>query len=384
MKVFISWSGDRSKHRAMALRKFLEDVNHRIEPWMSEADIKPGARWGAELANELEKTSFGVVCVTKEALDSDWVLFEAGALSKSVNEGRVCPLLFGVRKADLKGPLSQFQCKEYSEEAIWDFLKTLNESMAEQGLEQQRLRRYHERDWPDFRDAISRMEKEEAIIASRQRVSLAWDVLGAKVIIEPGDLFESDGHLTITADEYFLAKPGKLVNERSLIGQLVTKVYGGDAQLLDTDLNRTLADTARADSVEKPIEGKTKRYPIGTTVTVHHDERTIFVTALCRIDPDSKHGRATTKDVLAALSGLWEALANNPTGRRVAVPLIGAGQSGVGLSYMACLNILLASLMVAVRSRAIQDEISIVVPSWALSSVNLNAIQAAWAGRAMP
>lgn len=228
------------------------------------------------------------------------------------------------------------------------------------------------------------METEEAISVPRQRLSLAWDVLGAKVVIEPGDLFEADGNLAISADEYFLSNPGKLVNERSLIGQLATKVYGADAQLLDRDLTRALADKAGADSAEKSVEGKTKKYPIGTTVMLHLDERSIFVTALCRIDPENKHGGSTAKDVLTALSGLSDAIANNPTGRRVAVPLIGAGQSGVGLSHIACLNILLASLMVAVRTRAIQDEISIVVPPWALSSVNLTLIEAAWGCKATP
>ena len=35
-----------------------------------------------ELANQLDKSEFGIICVTHEALQSPWVLFEAGALGQ--------------------------------------------------------------------------------------------------------------------------------------------------------------------------------------------------------------------------------------------------------------------------------------------------------------
>ena len=90
MKVFISWSGTRSNRVGKALRIFLEDVNQAIKPWMSETDIDAGSRWAAELAKQLEETNFGIICLTPESLTSPWSLFEAGALSKSIRDSRVC------------------------------------------------------------------------------------------------------------------------------------------------------------------------------------------------------------------------------------------------------------------------------------------------------
>src|SRR4051812_22693174 len=111
MKIFISWSGEQSRSIARALRTFLEDVNQRLDPWMSQTDIMAGSRWGIELAKQLDETHFGIICVTREALDSPWLLFEAGAISKSIERGRVCPYLIDLNPNELQGPLSQFQCK---------------------------------------------------------------------------------------------------------------------------------------------------------------------------------------------------------------------------------------------------------------------------------
>jgi TIR domain len=111
MKVFISWSGPRSKAVAEALRDWLPDVMQAVKPWVSSEDIRKGKQWNLELTRELEGTHVGVICLTPENLTAPWLLFEAGALSKLQTEkdAHVCTYLVNMPYTDVTGPLAGFQ-----------------------------------------------------------------------------------------------------------------------------------------------------------------------------------------------------------------------------------------------------------------------------------
>lgn len=129
MKVFIGWSGEASQALAEALREWIPLVLHYVEPWMSKVDIAAGARWGQEIAEQLEDCDFGVMCLTPENVETQWIGFEAGALSKSMEEGRVVPLLLNLEPNDIIiGPLAQFQAKKVDESGIGDVIKSINEA----------------------------------------------------------------------------------------------------------------------------------------------------------------------------------------------------------------------------------------------------------------
>jgi TIR domain len=61
MKVFISWSGERSQILAQALREWLPMVLQSVDPWLSQADIEAGERWAEKIAKELEGCNFGIL-----------------------------------------------------------------------------------------------------------------------------------------------------------------------------------------------------------------------------------------------------------------------------------------------------------------------------------
>ena len=58
---------------------------------------------------KLEAINYGIVVLTKSNVSAPWVNFEAGALAKSIGEARVSTVLVDVTRADIVGPLSQFQ-----------------------------------------------------------------------------------------------------------------------------------------------------------------------------------------------------------------------------------------------------------------------------------
>jgi TIR domain len=128
LKIFISWSGDRSQALAEALRTWLPLVLHYAKPWFSTSDIKSGNRWGIEIAKELQDTNFGILCVTKDNIDAPWLIFEAGALAKSIDDGCVIPLLLDLDKSDLTGPLTQFQAEKTDNDGIKKLIESLNKA----------------------------------------------------------------------------------------------------------------------------------------------------------------------------------------------------------------------------------------------------------------
>jgi len=157
MKVFISWSGSGSNQVAQALRTFLKGVNHAIEPWMSETDIHAGSRWGAELAQQLEETNFGILCLTPESLTSPWLLFEAGALSKAIQYSFLCPYMIGLSQREVPEPLAQFQCKEATEKQTFQLLEAFNKAMSTEALQPEQLRDSFGQCWPNLKSAITRV-----------------------------------------------------------------------------------------------------------------------------------------------------------------------------------------------------------------------------------
>src|SRR6266496_298763 len=126
MRVFISWSGDRSGKVATALQHWIPRVIQSASPWLSSGSIDPGARWSEEVASALEDIECGVLCLTAENLSAPWILFEAGALSKSVSKSRIIPYLVGVDPTQLQGPLAQFQAVSADKGGTFDLLAGIN------------------------------------------------------------------------------------------------------------------------------------------------------------------------------------------------------------------------------------------------------------------
>jgi len=157
MKIFLSWSGKLSNAIAESLRDWLPQVINAVEPWLSSEDIQKGARWFDEVGASLEQTQFGIICLTNENLASPWVLFEAGALSKSITQSRVSPFLIDLKNSDLTGPLSQFQTTLPTEGEVWKLINTINQSFPNgNAVPNAILQRSFKKWWPDLEAEIDK------------------------------------------------------------------------------------------------------------------------------------------------------------------------------------------------------------------------------------
>lgn len=64
MRIFLCWSGDISLKMTLILNDWLPSVIQSLKPYVSSEDIYKGTRWNSDIATELEKSNFGILCVT--------------------------------------------------------------------------------------------------------------------------------------------------------------------------------------------------------------------------------------------------------------------------------------------------------------------------------
>lgn len=153
-KVFISWSGEQSKTLAEAFRAWIPRVLQNVEPWLSSSDILAGTRWNSEIARQLEVTRFGIICITSENAYRPWLLFEAGAIGKTLKATYVCPYLLDIDCSRLPAPLAQFQAVQADRDGTFGLLRSLNESLGEDCLASDVLEETFETWWPRLNDIL--------------------------------------------------------------------------------------------------------------------------------------------------------------------------------------------------------------------------------------
>lgn len=155
MKVFLSWSGNRSKEVATLLSEWLCCVIQAIRPWISTRDLDRGSLWFGEINDQLKDTTVGIICLTQENKARPWILFEAGALAKGLSTSRVCTFLIDLETKDIEDPLAQFNHTFPTRESILGLVKTLNSALGSNGLDIRILDQVFDTYWPQFESKFS-------------------------------------------------------------------------------------------------------------------------------------------------------------------------------------------------------------------------------------
>jgi hypothetical protein len=175
MKVFISWSGSGTLSQKVAelLRDWLPSVIQSVKPYLSSEDTYKGSRWRDKVAQELESSNYGILCVTPENILSPWLNFEAGALSKKFEGSHVSPFLIRLKATDLEsGPLSQYQATIYHDKKdVFQLVRSINDAL-EKPLELLQLDRAFEAWWRALKDPIDQLIKDyskSSIIETKSR-----------------------------------------------------------------------------------------------------------------------------------------------------------------------------------------------------------------------
>ncbi|UYY80402.1 TIR domain-containing protein [Arthrobacter sp. YA7-1] len=182
MKVFISWSGQRSLAVAKELDAWLPQVINAVEPWMSAKSIEAGKLSIPQITEALSVTRFGIICVTPENQHKPWLQFEAGALSKATDGvvGHAIPLLIGFDKMEeLELPLGHFQAHMTSKDDLWNIVMTMNAALDEGGRSETSLKTAFDKWWPDLEKMLIQVTNQpvEEAVARRPPEAIMEEVL---------------------------------------------------------------------------------------------------------------------------------------------------------------------------------------------------------------
>jgi hypothetical protein len=168
--IFISWSGPRSRHVAETLKTWLPTLLQSAKPWMSESDIEKGTRGLDEIGKALAGIKIGITCLTPENLNASWILYEAGALAKALDDKtRLCTyLLGGLKPQDVPPPLGMFQATRPEKADTRKLVSTINVSVNEEPVPDPNLDTLFDKMWPDLEAAISSMPAPTAKIPAKR------------------------------------------------------------------------------------------------------------------------------------------------------------------------------------------------------------------------
>ncbi|MEV5967307.1 macro domain-containing protein [Kribbella sp. NPDC051952] len=188
-----------------------------------------------------------------------------------------------------------------------------------------------------------------------------YETPNVKITLVRGDILTQDAdHLVIGMQTTFDTETPKIIERKSLQGQFVEKVYGGDVKRLDTDLEQVLSGITPTTTILKP--GKTKVYEVGTVAVLEHPTRCFFCVAYSEMD-DKNVARSSIENVWRGLDRLWREVTDHANGGTVAVPVLGGGLARLSqiLPAQDSIRFIILSFMFACRHERVCDELKIVV-----------------------
>ncbi len=197
-----------------------------------------------------------------------------------------------------------------------------------------------------------------------------------KILIKFGDLFCEDGVRCIAVNEFFDSELGLPVSKDSLHGIFLSRCFGGHPDSFDKIVSDELVGVS-SKTVNKQ-QGKTAKYPIGTTANVAINSDRYLCFALCRTNITTLKAEADVPMLWQALEGLYGKARDSLGGASLVLPLVGSGLSGIGLPARDLLNLIVLSIIAESKKNKITTLIKIVLASDRFDEVDLAEVKQYW------
>lgn len=149
MKIFVSWSGKKSKEMSIILNNWLPLIFPHAHIFIS-SEIEKGANFLEVILTALKESSIGIFLLTKGNTTAPWIQFEAGAFASKGLHARICPLYIDDDiEIEDTGPLRFFQGSLINENEIFKLLSSIN-ALQEPPYQNEKLIRLYESNKKEF------------------------------------------------------------------------------------------------------------------------------------------------------------------------------------------------------------------------------------------
>lgn len=196
-----------------------------------------------------------------------------------------------------------------------------------------------------------------------------------KIKIVKGNLFEEKNDLVVGITNSFDTEIPQIIERKSLLGQTIDQLYGGDWKRLDTELMIALTGKAPVDNINKP--GKQDLYELGSVATVSSGSRRVFFSAYSQMNANN-NASTTIETLTKSLHLLWDEVIAKGNGQPVAITPWGSGLSRISgvLPAQDSIRLIILTFMFASRRQKVSDELTVVVPESIFKNLDRLELQA--------
>lgn len=191
-----------------------------------------------------------------------------------------------------------------------------------------------------------------------------------------GDLFEQNGLRAIAVNEFFDSKLGRPVSDKSVHGIFLQKCFGGQPESFDTQVDKQLNEVECREVIK--IEGKSKSFPVGSTVLIDVNQDRYIAFALAKSDPETCKAYSDVNMMWDALHKLWQRARIESGGHDINLPLVGSGLSGIGLPTRDLLNLIILSAITETKAKEVTKRIRIVLHHDRFDELDLRDVHRHW------
>jgi len=210
----------------------------------------------------------------------------------------------------------------------------------------------------------------------RRHIRFQIPTIDSYISVVFGDIFDEKSDWIIGVNEFFDSEIGQRVAANSLHGQVITKIFNGDARAfrsaVDTSLQgRDFTPTTRSTPPDR-------QYSIGTTAVVRNSNFCIYLVAMARTDLETAKATSSVPMLWDALSGALDTANAHGNGRPLSLPLLGNGRSNVNVEPQHLLRLIVLALVDFGRKKGLPKDIRIVLPNACFDALDIREIRRDW------